>query len=193
MAAIDHLLAALDERQIAQQIGIPHDEARMDYPLSSNTVGSFDAFGDLIGDYYNHHFSRCLSNGGTLSRAEAEGRAKEVLEREYRRQDGDIVTAYNDAHDGTNGGMRVVLDKLAEALKAESVERYIRDVFDRIVAPNAWEAKVDLIRQFIRQCGANMASSIRADQPERYARDYQVLIRSYVNALQRTSSIFRRL
>ena len=193
MPSINSLLGALDERQIARRIGIPHDEARMQYPLHRNTVDCFDEFSDVIADYYNRHFTMCVSNGGSLSQSEAAGKAKEILEREYRRREGDIVTAFNDAQDGTNGGMRVVLDTLAEAIKAESVERYTREVFDRQVAPNAWEDKVELIRQFIRQCGANLSSSIRADQPERYAQNYSELVRSYVKALQRTSSIFRRL
>ncbi len=193
MPSINNLLAALDERVIAQRIGIPHDEARLRYSLYSNTVTNFDRFSDVLGDYYNHHFAACVSHGSALARSEATGRAKELLEREYRRQNGDIVTAFNDAHDGTNGGLRLVLDKVAEGLKAESVQRYVREVFDRHVAPNAWEDKVAIIRQFIAQCGVHLSSSIRADQPERYARDYQELIRSYVAALQRTSSIFRRL
>ena len=193
MASINSLLAALDERTIAQRIGIPHDEARMRYRPQSNTVGSFDEFSDLVADYYNYHFTGCVSGGGALSRGEAAGRAKEILEQEYRRREGDIVSAYNDAHDGTNGGLRVVLDTIAEALKAESVKRYTRELFDRYVAPNDWDQKVQMIRQFIAQCGAHLASSIRTDQPERYAQNYQELINSYVAALQRTSSIFRRL
>jgi len=193
MPRIDALLSALDERQIARQIGLRHDEARMRYALQRNTVASFDEFSATIADYYSYHFAQCISNGGALGHSEAAGRAKEALEEEYRRRQGDIVTAFNDAHDGTNGGMRVVLDTIAEALKKEAVERHIRDVFDRQVAPNAWEDKVEIIRQFIRQCGANLASSIRADQPERYAQNFQELIRSYVDALRRTSSIFRRL
>jgi len=193
MALIDSMLAALDEREIARQVGLRHDEARMQYPLHRNTVDSFDEFTNVISDYYNHHFTASVSNGGALPRSEAAGRAKEILDREYRRREGDIVSAFNDACDGTNGGLRVVLDTIAEALKAESVERYIRDVFDRHVAPNSWETKVEIIRQFIPQCGAYLASSIRADQPERYAQNYHELIRSYVRALQRTSSIFRHL
>jgi len=193
MAAMDYLLAALNERTIAQQVGLRHDEARMQYHLPSNTVRTFDEFGNVIADYYGYHF-QCVSNGGSLSPMDAAGRAKEVLDQEYRRRrQSDIVGAFNDAHDVTNGGLRVVLDTIAEALKVEFVERYIRDVFDRCVAPNDWDTKVEIIRQFIRQCGANLASSIRADQPERYAQNYQDLIRSYVDSLQKTSSIFRRL
>jgi hypothetical protein len=193
MASVNTLLAELDERTIAQRVGIPHDEARMRYPLGSNTVESFDAFDRVITDYYNHHFTACVSRGGHLSSSEASSRAKELLEREYRRKGGDIVMAYNDGHDGTNGGMRFVLDTIAEGLKAESVSRYIREVFDRHVAPNSWEDKVEIIRQFMARCGVHLASSIRTDQPERYASNFQELIHSYVTALQRTSSIFRRL
>ena len=89
--------------------------------------------------------------------------------------------------------MRVVLDTIAEGLKAEVVERYIADAFDRHVAPNSWEQKVEIIRQFIAQCGPYLSSSIKTSQPERYAHDFSELIRSYVDGLQQTSSIFRRL
>jgi hypothetical protein len=193
MGSIDTLLAALDERIIARRIGIPHDEARIRYPLRSNTVCSFDEFSDVIGGYYSYHFTRCVSRGGLLNRAEAASRAKEILEQEYRRHNGDIVSAFNDAHDGTNGGMRLILDKIAEGLKAEAVRRYTREIFDRHVAPNSWEQKVGIISQFIAHCGVQLSSSIRADQPERYAHKYDELIRSYVEALQRASSVFRRL
>ena len=193
MASIKNLLAELEERIIAQKVGISHDEARMKYQIESNTVKDFDEFSDIIGGYFQHHFSSCVSKGGTLSSTEAIGKAKEVIEQEYRRKQGDIVTAYNNAHDGTNGGLRAILDIIAERLKAESVERYIRDVFDRHVAPNSWEDKVEIIRQFIVQCGVNLSSSIQTDQAERYAQNYEDLIRSYVQALERTSSVFRRL
>ncbi len=193
MGSITSLLSAINEQTIARRIGIPHDEARMRYPLRSITVGSFGEFSDVIADYYNYHFTSCVSHGGTLPRSEAASRAKELLEREYRRQSGDIVTAFNDGSDGTNGGMRGVLDKLADGIKAESVERYIREMFDQHVAPNAWEEKVSIIRSFISQCGAYLSSSIHSHQPERYAQNWQELIRAYVAGLQRTSSIFRRM
>jgi len=191
--SITNLLAELDERYIAQKIGIRHDEARMGYHLSSNTVRDFDEFTRVIGDYYNWHFSSCISRGGSLSSGEAASRAKELLEKEFRRQNGDIVMAYNNAHDGTNGGMRAVQDIIAEGLKAQAVEHHIRDAFDRYVAPNSWEQKVNIIRQFIDHCGTFLSSSICSDTPERFAHSYNELIRSYIDALQATSSIFRRL
>ena len=75
MRTISSLLSALDERVLARQIAIPHDEARVQYSLHSNTVGSFHEFSDVISDYYNYHYTSCVSNGGSLSLSEAAGRA----------------------------------------------------------------------------------------------------------------------
>lgn len=193
MVLINYLFSELDERNIAQKVGIKQDTTRMRYSLESNTVDNFNEFSWVIGDFYNYQFTACISQGGKLSAAEASSRAKELIEREYRRRGSDIVGAYNDAHDGTNGGLRAVLDVIAEGLKTESVERFIRDTFDRYVTPNSWNKKVEMIQQFIDYCGNHLSSSIHRDQPERYAHNYQELIQSYVTALQQTSSIFRRL
>ena len=193
MATINSLLSELDERTTAQRVAIAHDEVRMRYHLPSNTVADFDRFSDIIGDYYNHHFTECVSCGGRLSPGEARSRSKELLDSEYRKRRGNIVSAFNDAHDGTNGGMRAVLDMIAEALKAEAVEHYVRDVFDRHVTRNSWDEKVDMIRQFISYYGHVLSSSIVASQPERYAQDYSELISAYVEGLKQTSAMFRRL
>lgn len=187
------LIDELNEHTIAQKVAIPHDEQRLRYRLDHNTVTDFDEFTQIIGGYYNHHFSHCFSSGGRLDPAEAASRAKALLEREYRRQNGDIVTAFNDAHLGTNGGLRSILDKIADGLKVQAVENYVRDVFDRHVAPSAWEQKVTIIRQFMAHCGNLLPSTFQTDQPERYAHNYQELIQSYLNGLKTTSSIFRRL
>ena len=187
MPSIDGLLASLDERIIAREIGIPLDEKRMRYMLRSNTVEDFHEFRHIIADFTNH------AQGGRLSPSEAYGKGKELIERDNRKRRGDIVSAFNNGHDGTHGGMRAILDIIAEGLKAEAVERYISDVFDSHVTPNSWEQKVEIIRQFIARCGAYLSTSIKAEQPERYAHDYSGLIRSYVDGLQQTSSMFRRL
>ena len=193
MGSLDAIMKQLDEREIARKAGLPHDEARMAYALKKNTVASFGEFTQIIGDYYSYHFVTCVSNGGALPRAEAEGRAKEIIELKYRERRSTLQGAYADAQEGTNGGLRNILDLIAEQLKYESVERYIRKVFDDQIDPTSWEDKVNLIKQFIARCGADLAPSIDSRNPERYARDYTELIRSYINALSHTSSIFRRL
>ena len=38
----------------------------MQYRLTSNIVADFDQFSATIGDYYNYHFTRCVTRGGVL-------------------------------------------------------------------------------------------------------------------------------
>lgn len=192
MGTLEYLLSMTDELAIAKNVSIAHDEARIQYALRKNTVANYAEFIEKITDYYNHHVSRCILHGGYLSRTEAAGRAKQALDQDYRRRGGNLMTAFKDASDGTAGGLRVVLDRLSESLKAESVEMYIREAFDRYVAPSSWEEKVDIMRQFIARFEDLLSSSIRADQPERYAFNFEELIRSYIDSLRKTSSIFRR-
>ena len=185
MCMIDSLCAALSENEIARNVGIPHDEARASYALRKNTVNDFNEFNDLIAKYYSYHITQCVIPGGRLAHFEAAGRASEILEREYKRQGGDLMSAYRDAHDGTNGGMRIILDIIADHLKAESGERYVRAEFHRYVDPSSWDQKVEIVRQFIDRNRHILGSSIDAAHPERYAQNYDELIKAFMDALQK--------
>ncbi len=190
---IKPILDSLTERAIAQEVGTHHDEARLNYSIRRNTVGSYQEFVHHISQYYNHHFSTCLASGGQLSDEEAQERAIEILENHYKKHEGDIVMAYNDARDGTNGGLRAVLDVIADSLRDQSIEYYIRSVFNRYVCPASWEERVEIISQFIDQSGHVLDQLIDKSNPERYARDHQPLIRAYVRGLTQTGRALRRL
>lgn len=193
MSMSSSLIGEMDERFIAQQVGIPHDEAFMQYRTRSNTVGDIHAFFEIIGHYYQYHHSQCVSRGGVIDQFEARSQAKEIVTSEYKKRGGNINTAFNDAHDGTNGGLRGILSILADALKAKSVENHMRDAFDRHVAPNSWQEKVAIIRDFMSQCGEYLRADLDVEHPERYAGEYEELIRTYVRNMQSTSSVFRRM
>jgi len=192
MSTIDSLCAALDEVEIARNVGIAHDEARAAYSLGKNTVPSFDEFNNLIADYYSYHIASCVARGGRIATFEAAGRASEILEREYKRHGGNLMSAYRDANDGTNGGVRIILDAIAEQLKEESVERYVRHAFNRHVDPSSWNERVEIIRQFIDRNRHVLGSSIDAAHPERYAQNYDELIKAFMDALKRSSKIFKK-
>jgi len=194
MAAIDVLLSAINERTIAQQVGIEHDQARAMYRDYSVVVDNYREFERIITEYYQYHCSRCMARGGRLDDAQASSAAKDILSEEYRRKhNGDVNSAFDDARHGTNGGMRSILDIIANDLKTQAIENYIHSVFDRVVTPVEWHDKIEIIRQFIDCCGVHLHDSIDRNSPERYAQNYSELIRAYVDNLEPVSSMFRRL
>ena len=191
MVDIRALLRDLEETTIAERVGRLHDEARARYALLSLTVPNIQDFYDVIGDYYNYHFMECVSHGGHLSRGEAIARAREILEQHYKRHGGNITTAFNDAHYGTNAGLYQSLNIISDALKSEAVEHYVRNVFDHYVAPNRWPDKVEIVRQLLAHFRDILPASIQAEEPERFAQDYQELIHAYLSGLARAATFFR--
>jgi len=183
----------LSEQAITARVAVPHDDARARYALERNRAATFPEFTDVITRYYIYHYSTCVAPGATLAVAQARSEVKRLLEGRLRRGEGDIVTYFVRARDGTDGGLRVILDTIAEGLKAQAVANYVRDVFDCHVEPQCFEDKVEMIRQIIKACGDSLSSAVRADQVERYAMNYQELINDYLRSLQSTSAMFRRL
>jgi hypothetical protein len=192
MPSLRRLITDTNERRLAQ-VTLPYEEARNQMRLDRNTVPDFHAFEALIGNTVDTVHTSCVSHGGNLPWDDAVGRAKEYLEHHHRRHGGTIVSAYNDAHDGTNGGAMGVVNIIVDSMKNEAIERYIRAVFDREIGPHSWPDKVEIMRQFLAECGPHLSSSVDLDDPERYAHDYQEIIQSYVAALQRSASTLRRL
>lgn len=116
-----------------------------------------------------------------------------LIDRIYQQRGGNITSAYRDANDGLNGGMRVVLDNMADDLKSQAVRKYMREVFDRHVAPHRWEEKVEIVRQFLRIYGQQLRIDLDLDNPGRYANDFNTLIGAYLELVKRTSNMWRGL
>lgn len=192
MTAIDNLIAELSEDVIARRVGGAHDAARAQYQLRANTVADFDSFIDAISDYYSYHFQR-VNRCGPLPDDIARQEARNLLAGIYRQNQQDINNAFNDASDSVSGGLRIILDQMANAFKFQQIEQYIISVFDRYYAPNDWDAKVEIITQFITCYGHALGETLRTDRPESYASNPAQLIRAYVDGLRRASSVIRGL
>lgn len=192
MSVLKNILNELDENYIVDNITKKHDEARIQYTLKSITVENDIAFDDLIADYYNHQFTKCISFGGELPRAESAGRAKEIIFRAYKRKGIDKLNAYSDGKTGRNGGMRQILDIILEHLKEEAVENHMRDVIDRYIAPSSFKEQVAIIGEIVQRLGIK-SDNIDIEHPERYARNYEELIRGLINSINLNSALFRKL
>ncbi|MBK8945376.1 MAG: hypothetical protein IPM32_08915 [Ignavibacteriae bacterium] len=191
MSILKNILEELDETYILEHVTKKHDEARIQYRISSITVPNDITFDNLIADYYNYHFTKCISNGGSLPRAESAGRAKEIIEKQYKRKGLDKLNAYSDGRTGMNGGMRLILDIIMEAMKEEAVERHFRDVIDKYIAPSSWNEQVEIIKEILKKI--NDSPYLDRNNPERYARNYEELIRLLVEQIKTESRLFRRM
>jgi hypothetical protein len=193
MSTFKSLREALDERVLSERITIPHDEARLKYRLTSNTVRDASEFERIIGDYYAYHHGQCVSHGGKLPEFQAVQAAKRIIENVYRRRNQTILNAISDGTTGNNGGMRQMLDFLNDALKNESLESYIEETFDRHVQVDSWTQKVAVIREVQVEFGHLLPERIRARAAEELAANYKDLLRGIIDGLRETAAAFRRV
>lgn len=192
MSAFRDLMEHLQPERVAQRVALPHDEARLRYPLTSNTVGSTREFLTIIADYYAYHVTTCVTPGGTIARAQAEAEAKQLVQAAYRRRRLSIQNAVSDAKTGTNGGLARVLDAIADGLRERAVQNYVETRMDRAVTLDSWEDKVAFMRDFLANNPA-LPPEVRAGPPERYAASWDAIYREYLDAVNAISSRLRGL
>jgi len=192
MNRLDELMARLDERHIAAEVGILHDEARGQYRLKTNVVADYREYEQLLGDYCTHHHRCCSPGRGSLLRHEAIQEAKQIVQREYERKGLTPTDAFMNAQSGVEGGARAQLDLVADALKARAISLYVSQVFDDIVSPVSREERVDLIRGLIARIGQYLPEPITPEEAPFYANDYTDLVNAYVRGLRNMWHLFRR-
>ena len=192
MTIINNLMRELDEGTIARQIGSKHDNARVQYQLRTNTVENYRSFIEVITDYYSYHF-QYIYQCGPLPPADAEGKAKALVNQAYRQHRGDIMTAFKEARDNINGGTRRVLDVMCDAMKGEHIEQYIENVFDRYADPDDFDSMAEILRQFCIKYGDHFRSVLQIDKPAFYARDWKRICRIMVDTISQAASAYRRI
>ncbi len=187
---LENIIKELSKDYITEHIEKPHNEARISFHLTSNSVPDDASFENLIGEYYNHHFTKCVSNGGELTRAEATGRAKEIITENYRRRRLDKLNAYSDGINGSNGGMMAIIDIIMEQLKNDAKERHVQEVIDRYIARSRWEEQVEIIKELFDFYPKSL--NVDRDNPERYARNYEELIKALMESLNGMNDNLRK-
>lgn len=181
------MIEELRARTIAGRVHRPIEARAMDSPFDPEDLRTFATYRDSLGRHY------CLVYGREVSEEEAQGRSVQIIEREYRDRGGDIVSAYHDAVEWTNGGIAAQRQMITDAVKRQAGEFYVMAVFDRYLDPTSWEERVEAVRAFIDECRADLVGLVDAEHPERHARDLRDLIRSYIASLERNAALFRRL
>lgn len=192
MSIITQITRELEERTMAAKVGRAYDDARISYQLQSNQVSSEDAFHQIIGDFYNHVHSKCVSKGALLAQHEATGKAISIIEESLHKDGGNIRTAFQSATDGINGGMMRLLDMISQSMRSEAYHLYTEHVIRTYISPMAWESQVEAVRSLLEHYKHDLPSDIDLRHPERYAKDYKRLIRGLVYSINKTASEFRR-
>lgn len=191
--AFDALAARINERALAHKYGIPIDSARGAYVLASSTVGSYEEFIDTLAAFYIH-LQRHLHPEvvGSPDMGTARTKATALLEKTFYGEAASKA-AFVRATDGTDGGMRQVLDLVTEQFKRQEQAEYVHQVFKDALEPMDWDQRVAFMRGAMKRLGPFLPADLRDQPPERFARRPEVIIQVFVESLDRINRVVSTL
>lgn len=150
---VDHILDLLDQTRIDREILMAHDEARESFRLPRIAARDHREFKWTVTAYFQHHMRH--TGQGSPSEDQAFGEVERMLNAIYEEdqfQDGYAV-ALQRGRDGSRGGMRDVLNQIADALKRQHLQKYISSVYHEHIDVQSKEANLALSRAFFRRFG----------------------------------------
>ena len=187
---INDLLRSIGEDALNEQTRA-HDNARASYMLHDVTVRDWQEFEHCLEDYYRHH---CQVVGGGDMGSSSQNLAKaKVLACSAPRRKCNIKQLYRNANTGADGGMRQVLDNIANAIQHEYIERYVTDTFDRYISPCNEDEQIEIMRQFLNKFQQYLPAHINIDDPRYYAVNYVSYINTFAQSLANLASSYREL
>ena len=187
----DEVVSQLNERAFANKYGILIDSARSSFVLRSVTVDSYEEFIDTIVSFYIH--LRCYINkmpvesiNPDISRNEA----IQLLQSTYRKEGCEL--AFQGAVDGVAGGMRVLLDRLTEEYKTQQQSKYFNRVLTDALNSLQWTERVEFMRSAMKRLRKFLPDDIADEPAERFARDYEQIVKTYVESMDQFNRIISK-
>jgi len=189
---LQSILSEISAETLTNLIGQPIDTARAAYIMDSVTVDSYEEFNDTIASFYFHLVRHIRKLPDPVDSNAAGPEAFALLERTFSKKGG-LQGALAEARNAINGGLRFILDMVTEQFKREEQEKHVNRVLKSALDPLDWKSKVDLTGALMKRLEPHLGPEISSQPPERFAVHYEVIIRTYLESMERVNSVFRSL
>ena len=191
-ALLNQLLGELDPETIEQRACRKFDEARASFSLDTVTVENNEEFLDSITSFYAHLLRRAGAGPTSPTSGNLSADVLDVLNKAiHGREDYNSILA--EAKNASRGGLRFILDLVTEHLKNEAREKYIFRTFKEAIDPLDTDTRVSLIAAIMKREGDRLPPDIASQPPERYAHQYEEILRLYAQSLSRVISRLKSL
>jgi len=177
----DTIVSQINEQALARKFGTI-DSARACFILESIKVKSYEELIDILQAYYTHLRRYIGFSPEKPDISEVRSEAIKLLERTFYNKGGDKI-AFAWARDGTEGGIRTILDRCTEQYKADKQDAYVNRVFKDAISDMNFCQRIECMQAIINEVGRFLPEEIKNQPPERFARSdetIEMVIRTYV-------------
>jgi hypothetical protein len=179
--AFDTVISKINEQALAQKHGMQIDSARGSYILNQATVTSQDEFYDTLEAFYLHMQRYIATSTSSIDRDGMRTEAIDLLERTFRDNGGEAAATAM-ALDGIQGGIRTILDKLTEQIKAEVQKAYVGRVLNEALDTLDWNERTKFVEGALKRLAPFLPEELKNEPPEHFARHYEPIVHAYVQS-----------
>ena len=190
---VDEMLGHLDPQVINTTVMMPHDLARESFPLGVVQVRDHREFQYLVSHYVQYHYERV--GWGRPSDVAAFGEARRILDRAFNQdqyQDG-YARARRMATEAAGGGMRSILNEIADALKRRALNDYMDRVYHYFVDDLSKEDNLEISRSFFERFGPILRRFGHEVDPYTFAFNTRGALQYYHDVLEHIFRIARTI
>lgn len=191
-STLEIVLAEIEREHLTSIICLPIDAARASFLLDRVTVDSSPHVLEVITCFYIHLLQYTNSTAGSPGFEQAGPEAHALMERTFARSGG-AAAAIAEAISGIQGGLRFVLDQMTEQFKKERQEAHVQYVIANAIDALDWDAKVGFVKEFFRHHPDVVPAELASQSPERFAGNYELIVRAYVNAMDGVKQMLRAM
>jgi hypothetical protein len=155
-------------------------------------VESSDEFHDAVSGFYLALLRYAGVVPALADKHAVADEALALLERAFASKGG-VGAARAEARDGVHGGMRFVLDVITEQYKLEQQSKHVSRVLHEALDPLNWSQRVAFMRALLGRLSIHLPADLRGQPPERFARHYDIIVKTYVRSLDQVKQMLRTL
>jgi hypothetical protein len=189
-AAVDAVLTEISAESLARKIGTAIDGARARYILPHIIVGSHEEFLDTVCAFYSALVWHDTLTPPSASADDLAGQALALVADAFADRGG-ADAAEAEARLGTAGGIRLVLDLMTEQHKARQQSVHVTRVLREALDPLDWNARVAFMTVLLQRIRSFLPEELRAAPPERFVRQLEPIIRTYVRSVDHVGGLLR--
>ena len=169
----DTIVSMINEQALAEKFGII-DSTRACFVLEQPKFETFQEFIDVL-ETYIIHLQRYIGSSFEIPNTDApRNKAVELLKNTFNNKGGDKA-AFVQARNGTQGGIRFILDMITEQCKAEKQDAYIDRVLKDAIPDMTLDERVKCIQAIMKKIGPFLPEEIRNQPMKRFARNDDTL------------------
>jgi hypothetical protein len=189
---LQFILDEINKDTLNRTIGAPIDLARDKFFIDSMIIEDNEEFNDTVISFYinlMHHTHKVLD---PVDSNATDRDAFDLLEKAFANMGG-YTAASAEVRNGINGGLKFVLDMMANQYKKNEKEKRVHAVFKLAIDPLDHEGKGNLIKELLKRFGPLLPSEIASLPPEKFVAHYEILVKQYIKATDDLKSIFRSI